>query len=376
MLRGVVDPELHENIVDLGMVRSVDVGPDGTAVVEIALTVASCPLRSQIETDVRSKLEGLPGVSGVDLRVGAMDAHEKAELMSRARMRARDDAAPTQVPSTTRVVSVSSGKGGVGKSTTSVNLAVALKDRGFTVGVMDADIWGFSVPRMLGVEGRLSARDGKIVPSVVDGLKVVSMGNLVDEEDTALMWRGLVLTKAVEQFLRDVAWGDMDYLVVDMPPGTGDVQMGLARMLPQAEMLIVTTPQVVAQKVAARAGSMARRSHMKILGVVENMSGFTCEHGSHYDLFGTGGGDALAGDLGVPLLAQVPLDPAALSGGDAGVPIVHLAPESPAAAAYRELARRISEELMAPPDMTSCTARIQAHLARVAAGTPPADTPA
>lgn len=364
MLRGVIDPELHENIVDLGMVRDAAVATDGTVEVEIALTVASCPLRSQIEADVRSKLDGLPGVSGVAIRVGAMDADEKAALMSRARLRARDDAAPTQVPATTRVVSVSSGKGGVGKSTTTVNLATALRDRGFTVGVMDADIWGYSVPRMLGIEGRLEARNGMIVPHEARGLKVVSMGNLVDTEDTALMWRGLVLTKAVEQFLHDVAWGEMDYLVVDMPPGTGDVQMGLARMLPQAEMLVVTTPQGVAQKVAARAGGMARRSHMKVVGVVENMSGFTCEHGTHYPLFGEGGGVALADALGVPLLAQVPLDPAAVSGGDSGTPVVELAPESPASAAYRELARRLSVELVPPPDMSGCTARIEELLAR------------
>lgn len=365
MLRGVVDPELHDNIVDLGMVRDVGVSEDGKVDVEIALTVAACPLRTQIETDVRSKLDGLPGVTGVALRMGEMDAEEKAALMSRVRMRARDDAAPTQVPPTARVVAVSSGKGGVGKTTTAVNLAVALRERGFTVGVMDADIWGFSVPRMLGVEGRLSAHKGKIVPHETDGLKVVSMGNLVEEEGTALMWRGLVLAKAVEQFLHDVAWGDMDYLVVDMPPGTGDVQMGLARMLPQAEMLVVTTPQVVAQKVAARAGSMARRSHMKVVGVVENMSGFTCEHGTHYDLFGSGGGDALAEELGVPLIARVPLDPATVAGGDHGSPVVVAAPDSPAATAFRELARRIAEELMAPPDMTSCTARIREYLSRV-----------
>lgn len=368
MLRGVIDPELHENIVDLGMVRDATVTSAGVVEVEIALTVASCPLRSQIEADVESKLDGLPGVSRVAIRVGAMDAEEKAALMSRARLRARDEAGETQVPATTRVVSVSSGKGGVGKSTTTVNLAVALRDRGFTVGVMDADIWGYSVPRMLGVDGRLEARDGMIVPHEAGTLKVVSMGNLVDTEDTALMWRGLVLTKAVEQFLHDVAWGAMDYLVIDMPPGTGDVQMGLARMLPQAEMLVVTTPQRVAQKVAARAGSMARRSHMKVVGVVENMSGFTCDHGTRYDLFGEGGGAALAEDLGVPLLAQVPLDPAAVAGGDSGMPVVELAPGSPAAAAYRELARVLSVELMPPPDMSGCTARIEEQLAR-AAGT-------
>jgi len=362
-LRGVIDPELGVNVVDLGMIRHVDVDPDGMVTVEVALTVASCPLRSQIESDVRARVESVPGVSEVELRIGAMTPDDKAELMARARRAARDQAPPTQVPPTTRVIAVSSGKGGVGKSTTAVNLATALSQKGLAVGIMDADIWGFSVPRMLGVEGRLTAEAGKIVPLAVPafpGMKVVSMGNLVDDEETALMWRGLVLTRAVEQFLHDVAWGNMDYLVVDMPPGTGDVQMGLARMLPQAEMLLVTTPQGVAQKIAARAASMARRSHMPILGVVENMSGFTCDHGTHYDLFGSGGGHTLAEALGVPLVAQIPLDPATLAGSDSGRPVVGSDTESPAAVAYRELATKIVDELLPPVDMAGCTARLDA----------------
>jgi ATP-binding protein involved in chromosome partitioning len=371
-LRGVIDPELHLDIVELGMVRDVTV--DGPHVdVSIALTIASCPLRSQIENDVRSKLLGVPGIDDVTIHTGAMTADEKADLMSRARLKAREDASPTMVPATTRVIAVSSGKGGVGKSTTSANLVCALAAQGFTVGALDADIWGFSLHRMLGADGRLSGSEGKIEPVVVahDGcapIKVISMGLLVDDEDTALMWRGLMLTKAVEQFLHDVRWGDMDYLVIDMPPGTGDVQMGLARMLPQAEMLLVTTPHPIAQRVAVRAASMARRSHMKVLGVVENMSGFTCAHGEHYDIFGSGGGEALATQLDVPLVAKVPLDPETVATADAGTPVVLSHPDSAGAAAVRTLATRVSGDLLPPVEMSGCTARLDDLLAQVAGG--------
>jgi ATP-binding protein involved in chromosome partitioning len=249
-----------------------------------------------------------------------------------------------------------------------VNLAAALAARGLTVGVLDADIWGFSVPRMLGVEGRLSGSDGKIEPNTikvpgVDGgpagtLKVVSMGFLVDDEATALMWRGLILTKALEQFLTDVRWGDMDYLLIDMPPGTGDVQMGLARMLPQAEMLVVTTPARAAQKVATRVADMARRSYMKVVGVVENMSEFVAPDGSRHAVFGTGGGDALADEIQVPLVARIPLEPAVSAGSDAGAPVVLSAPDSPAAGAFRDLATRIVDDLLPPIEMAGCTARL------------------
>ena len=253
MLRGVIDPELHADIVELGMVDEIRVAPDGSVMVRVALTTAGCPLRTQIQQDVESKVRGLPGVTTVVVEYGEMTAEQKTAAMQRARWNARENAAPTEVPSTTRVIAVASGKGGVGKSSVTVNLAAALASRGLTVGVLDADIWGFSVPRMLGVEGRLGGTDGKITPNAIDvanadgvgdggRLKVVSMGFLVDDEGTALMWRGLILTKALEQFLTDVRWGEMDYLLIDMPPGTGDIQMGLARMLPQAEMLVVTTP--------------------------------------------------------------------------------------------------------------------------------------
>ena len=263
-----------------------------------------------------------------------MTQEQKSAAMQRARLNARENAPDTTIPVTTRVLAVSSGKGGVGKSSVTVNLAAALAARGLRVGVLDADIWGFSVPRMLGVDGRLSGEDGKIVPHHLDvpntldaggapgTLEIVSMGFLVEDESTALMWRGLILTKAVEQFLTDVRWGELDYLLIDMPPGTGDVQMGLARMLPQAEMLVVTTPARNAQKVATRVADMARRSYMKVVGVVENMSEFVAPDGQRFALFGRGGGAALAEEIGAPLVASIPLEPEVSEGGDTGTPVV------------------------------------------------------
>ncbi len=354
-LRGVLDPELGADIVDLGMVQSVH-EHDGHVTVGVALTVAACPMRDQIEGDVRRKLLALDGVEAVQVETTSMDAQQRAELMAVARKRARENAEETRIPATTRVVAVASGKGGVGKSSTSVNLAVGLRDLGFRVGLLDADIWGFSVPRMLGTDEHLSAGDDKlIIPAVVNGIEVVSTGLIVETEDTALMWRGLMLSKALEQFLKQVSWGPLDYLVIDLPPGTGDVQMALSRMLPQAEMVVVTTPQAAAQKVAARVADMARRSFMPILGVIENMAGFTCDHGTTYALFGEGGGQALADGLGVPLLGSIPLDAAVVSGGDRGAPVVRT--DTPAGLALRSLADRIVEALP-PVDGESCTGRI------------------
>ena len=322
-LRAVVDPELGDTIVDLGMVRAITV-EGGDVIVDVALTIAACPLRGQIERDVVSHVRSLDWVRSVDVQVAAMDADERAAVMARARWKAREDAPETAIAASTRVLAIASGKGGVGKSSVTVNLAVALASRGLVVGILDADIWGFSVPRLLGMEGDVEARAGKMVPlerAVGSGtVRVLSMGFLADEEQ-AIMWRGLVLTRAVQQFLQDAHWGDLDYLLIDLPPGTGDVQMGLARLLPRTELLVVTTPPVAAQKVAARAADMARRGYLRVAGVIENMSDFTCEHGTTYALFGSGGGERLAHGLGVPLIGSIPLHPDLAAGGDAGVPV-------------------------------------------------------
>ena len=374
-LRGVVDPELGSDIVDLGMVQEVDVSPDGFVRVKVALTIAGCPLRVQIRDDVKAKVRAVPGVNDIKVEFGEMNQAQRTDVMQRARKKASENAPETEVPLTTRIVAVASGKGGVGKSSVTVNLASSLAMRGFTVGVLDADIWGFSVPRMLGVTGRLSAADERRIrpaeiPVGEGRLKVVSMGLLVEDEDMAIMWRGLMLAKAFEEFLQKVAWGDLDYLLLDMPPGTGDIQMALGRLLPQAHMLIVTTPAHAVQKVATRVADMARRSYLTVLGVIENMTEFVCEHDGHYPLFGTGGGQALAEDLGVPLVGQIPLEPAVSSANDAGRPLSVAAPGSQAAAAFAEVARQIAEDLLPPVDMEGCTARMLATVEE-ALGAPP-----
>ena len=368
VLQGVLDPELHASIVELGMVHDVRIEPNGDVLVKVALTTAGCPLRGQIGTDVRSKVAGLPGVGEVRVEYDEMTQAERSTVMQKARLRASQMAPPTEVPATTRVIAVGSGKGGVGKSSITANLAAALAARGLTVGVLDADIWGFSIPRMLGVTGRLAgvkAKDGKgkITPATVvvpNGglLKVVSMGLLVDDEDTALMWRGLILARALEQFLVDVAWGDLDYLLIDMPPGTGDIQMALARLLPQTEMLVVTTPAKGAQRVAARVADMARRSYLKVLGVVENMSAFVAPDGSSHAIFGSGGGARLAALTDAPRVGAVPIEAAVSEGGDAGTPVVLAHPETAAAVELTAIAERIVTELLPPVEMAGCTARI------------------
>ncbi|MGQ0803473.1 MAG: Mrp/NBP35 family ATP-binding protein [Actinomycetota bacterium] len=370
MLEGVIDPELGASIVDLGMVKDVRVDDGGAVTVKVALTTAGCPLRGQIKSDVESKVRGLRGVTDVDVEYGEMTQDERSAVMQRARWEAKENAPDTMVPSSTRVLAVASGKGGVGKSSVTVNLAAALAAQGRTVGVLDADIWGFSVPRMLGVEGRLGGSDGKIDPNTVEvpnldepggppGLiKVISMGFLVDDEGTALMWRGLILSKALEQFLTDVRWGDMDYLLIDMPPGTGDIQMALSRLLPSTEMLVVTTPALAAQKVAVRVADMARRSYLKVVGVLENMSEFAAPDGSRHAIFGEGGGEALAGEIGAPLIGRVPIEAGVSAGGDTGQPAVLEDPEGPAGSEFRRVARRLVDELLPPVDLSSCTARI------------------
>lgn len=363
-LRGVIDPELGDNVVDLGMVQRIGVDEAGVADVTIALTTAGCPLRAQLMRDVKDQVGAVPGVSEVKVHFGEMTAEAKKGLMERARWMARDEVR-TDIPTTARIAAVASGKGGVGKSSVTANLAVALARRGLRVGVLDADIGGFSIPRMLGLEERrVEAVNKKIVPLSVPvgseggALEVVSMGSIEGTgEDEAVMLRGLMLNRAVQHFLEDVAWSPtLDYVLIDMPPGTSDVQMGLARMLPRAEMLIVTTPALAAQKVAARAADMARKGYLRVAGVIENMSGFVCDHGSSYALFGEGGGQRLAEQIGVPLLGAIPLDPAVAAGGDAGAPAA--LGDGVVAAAFAELAERVVTQAMPPIEMAGCTARL------------------
>jgi ATP-binding protein involved in chromosome partitioning len=367
LLRAVIDPELGANIVDLGMATDVEVSPEGLITIGVKLTIKGCPLRAQIKNDIESRLETHPGVTKIKINWGEMNADERSAVMTKARWNARENAGDTAIPNSTRVLAIASGKGGVGKSSVTANLAVAIASHGHVVGVLDADIWGFSIPRMLGMSDRLEARriDGmekpRIIPNerrVGDGLlKVVSTGMLVEDEGTALMWRGLMLTKAVEQFLNDVHWGDLDYLLIDMPPGTGDVQMGLARMLPRTDLIIVTTPAVSAQKVAIRAADMARRSFLRVAGVIENMSYFTCDHGSTYPLFGEGGGATLADDIGAELLGRVPIEPAVAHGSDTGEPVA-LSGSSVAADVFRDIADKILSATVPVTEMAGCSARL------------------
>ena len=361
LLRGVIDPELGSDIVELGMARGVSVSDDGIVHLDIALTTSGCPLRGQIQKDIRSRLLGLPGVSQVKINWGELTAEQRADAMAKARFNVSQNAPDTSIPSTTKVVMIASGKGGVGKSSITTNLAAGLANQGYVVGVMDADIWGFSVPRMLGVSGELLARDGKITPlsrTVGPGrIDVVSMGFLVEQEDSALMWRGLMLNRAVQHFCQDVKWPtDLDYLLIDMPPGTGDVQMGLAKMLPRAEMVIVTTPALNAQKVAARVADMGAKNYLRIVGVIENMSAFVAPDGSTHRLFGEGGGRALADAVGVPLLGTVPIESGVSEGGDHGQPVV--LGSGPAAEALQTIASRLAEEFVPPVEMAGCSARM------------------
>ncbi|HOT79097.1 MAG TPA: Mrp/NBP35 family ATP-binding protein [Microthrixaceae bacterium] len=363
LLRGVIDPELGSDIVTLGMAKGATVSPDGFVRITVALTTAGCPLRAQIQRDVRDRVGSLPGVTKVKIDWTELTAEEKATTMATARRNIAERAPVTAIPATTKVLMIASGKGGVGKSSVTVNLATALAATGFKVGVIDADIWGFSVPRMLGVDGRLEAgeADGRIAPhrqTVGRGeLRIVSMGFLVDDEETALMWRGLILQRAVRHFLEDVDWGhDLDYLLIDMPPGTGDVQMGLAKLLPRAEMIVVTTPSLSAQKVAVRAVNMGRQNYLRIIGVVENMSEFVTPDGERFAIFGTGGGQRLAKTIGAPLLARIPIENAVAEGGDTGTPIA--LGDGAAAEAFRELAHLLSTDIAPPVDLAGCSVRL------------------
>ena len=280
-LSTVFDPELGANIVELGMVKDVQ-HVDKTVTIKLALTIADCPMRNQIETEINRKLKLLENVETVEIEITAMDQKDRTAVMEKAREKARENAQPTNVDPRTRVIAIGSGKGGVGKSTLSANIALGLAKKGFHTGLLDADIWGFSIPRLLGITGRIEANsDKKMIPHDIGNLKVISTGLITNDEDTALMWRGLMLSKALEQFLTDVEWGDLDYLIIDLPPGTGDIQMALSRLLPQAELIVVTTPQLMAQKVATRVADMAKRSFIPLLGVIENMSYFESDTGKN-----------------------------------------------------------------------------------------------
>ncbi len=307
----VIDPELQRPVTELDMVRSVDVD-GGHVAVTIALTVAGCPLRSSFEDQVRREVATLEGVEEVTLGFDVMTAEERQTLTQKLRGSVSGRSKGLSLDASTRVLAVCSGKGGVGKSTVTASLAVALSQQGERVGILDADIYGHSIPHLLGIHQKPIAVDKMIVPPVKDDLKLMSIGFFLDDNQP-VMWRGPMLHRALEQFLSDVHWGELDVLIVDMPPGTGDVAISLGQLLPRAEVLIVTTPQPAAQEVAARAALMAQKTSMRLLGVVENMSG---------DVFGSGGGDRLAEELGVQLLGRIPLDPRVREAGDAGEPLV------------------------------------------------------
>jgi ATP-binding protein involved in chromosome partitioning len=347
-LRPVEDPELHRSIVDLDMVREVAI-EGGHVRVTVALTVAGCPLRTEITRRVTEAVDALAGVDTVDVELTVMTDEERHRLSHQLRADASADSPrePRTNPFTdsrTRVLAVASGKGGVGKSSVTTNLAVALAQRGHRVAAVDADVWGFSMPRMLGIDRPPTVIDDVIVPPEANGVTLISMGFFA-REDQPVVWRGPMLHKALEQFLTDVHWGEPDYLVVDMPPGTGDIALSMAQFLPRAEVVVVTTPQPAAQKVAQRSAYMARKVNLGVVGVIENMSWFTCDHGERYALFGEGGGQELADDLEVPLLGQVPLVPALRAGGDAGEPIVVAHPDDEASVAFRSIAQRLDEDL-------------------------------
>jgi ATP-binding protein involved in chromosome partitioning len=338
-LRAVIDPELHRDIVELEMVRSIDVHPNGVVDVVVSLTTAGCPIRSHFETGVDTAIRGVEGVIGVNLSFDVLSDQEKQGLQRKlGRPSGLPEGALAQV---SNVICIGSGKGGVGKSSVTANLAAALAAEGKTVGVLDADVWGYSQPRMLGLSGQRPkvTADHKLVPIVAhDGIKVMSIGFFV-EQDAAVVWRGPMLHKALTQFLEDVEWGVLDYLLIDLPPGTGDVSMTLAQLLPQAKFLIVTTPQPVAQKVAARSAEMATKLKLEVCGVVENMSGFVTPSGERFQIFGEGGGESLALDLDVPLIAKVPLTMALREQSDAGFPLVFSNPDDAASQAIRQGAR-------------------------------------
>jgi ATP-binding protein involved in chromosome partitioning len=345
----VIDPEIRKPITELNMVQSLALSDDGAVTVTVLLTVSGCPMRDKITKDVTAALLPVEQVTSVDVQLGVMTDEERKQL----RISLRGDVAVNEIPfaqpgSRTRVYAVASGKGGVGKSSITVNLAAALAAKGLAVGVLDADIYGFSVPRMLGVTGKPTQVEQMIMPPVAHDVKVISIG-MFTPGNTAVVWRGPMLHRALQQFLADVFWGDLDVLMMDLPPGTGDIAISVAQLVPSAELLVVTTPQLAAREVAERAGSIALQTHQQIVGVVENMSWLELPDGTRMDVFGSGGGQAVADSLSistgttVPLLGQIPLDQVVREGGDAGAPIVLTNPDSAAGAALNDIADKLAQ---------------------------------
>jgi ATP-binding protein involved in chromosome partitioning len=344
----VIDPEIQRPITDLDMVHSVEIGEAGAVTVEILLTVPGCPLKDRLESDVKRALAELSGIGLVTVRMSSMNEEQRQALKTKLRGGRPEKAIAFADPaSKTRVIAVASGKGGVGKSSVTANLALALADLGLAVGVLDADIQGFSMPRMLGVEGEPTQVDDAILPPVASGVKVFSMGMLVPPGQP-VVWRGPVLHRAVQQFLTDVLWGDLDVLLIDLPPGTGDVPLSIAQLIPGSGLVVVTTPQPAAAEVAQRAGALALQTKQAILGVIENMSWFEAPDGSRVAVFGEGGGRQVADNLStatgseVPLLGQIPLDQALREGSDFGQPIVAADPDSAPAAVFRQVAAALA----------------------------------
>ncbi len=357
-LRPVQDPELHRSIVDLGMVRDVEVSAAGVVTLTVVLTIVGCPLRNEITNRVNGALRADPSVSDVNLTFGVMTDAERENVRrivhgdaasSAGSQTAHGHAEGRSIPfaqpgSKTRPLLISSGKGGVGKSSVTTNLAVALAARGHSVGIVDADIYGFSIPRMLGADRDPVAIDQMLLPPEAWGVRCISIGYFVPDGQ-AVVWRGPMLHKALEQFLTDVYWDEPDFLLVDMPPGTGDIALSLSQYLPRAEVYVVTTPQQAAQKVARLSAAMAEKVNLTVRGVIENMSWFTGDDGKKYEIFGSGGGQELADELNVPLLAQIPLLNALREGGDDGHPITAVDPTSETAMIFHQMAERIATEL-------------------------------
>src|SRR6476620_11326795 len=343
-LAKVIDPELRRPITELGMVKSVDVDADGGVHVEIYLTTSACPKKSEITERVRQVALDVPGTGAVTVTLGVMNDEHRAELRKMLRGDSREPVIPFAQPgSLTRVYAVASGKGGVGKSSVTVNLAAALAARGLSVGVLDADIYGHSVPRMMGTTDRPTQVDSMILPPVAHGVRVISIA-MFTQGNTPVVWRGPMLHRALQQFLADVYWGDLDVLLLDLPPGTGDIAISVSQLIPGAEILVVTTPQLAAAEVAERAGAIALQTRQRIVGVVENMAGLQLPDGTTMALFGEGGGRQVAERLSqavgadVPLLGQIPIDPELVTAGDSGVPLVLGSPDSAAGKELRKIA--------------------------------------